>query len=180
MINNAPAPPSALFSPLRLRELDLANRIVVSPMCQYSAQDGVPNAWHFVHYGSLANSGAGLVVVEATHVEARGRITPGCLGLYNDAQEEALARIYKDGRRLGSARIGIQLGHAGRKASACRPWEGRGALSGGEAWETIAASAAPFGEGWHMPRAATRRDMDDMLNAFADAARRAARIGLFP
>src|SRR5215470_9732226 len=114
--------PSALFSPIKLAELTLSNRIVVSPMCQYSANDGVANDWHLTHLGMLANSGAGLLVVEATHVERHGRITHGCLGLYSDACEDALAHIVAHCRRVGTAKLGIQLAHAGRK----RPRSGRG------------------------------------------------------
>src|ERR1017187_1640753 len=113
---------SALFSPLRLPDLSLANRIVVSPMCQYSADDGVGNDWHMTHLGMLANSGAGLLVLEATHVERLGRITHGCLGLYSDDGEEALGHIVSHCRRIGTAKLGIQLAHAGRKASSQRPW----------------------------------------------------------
>src|ERR1700739_236852 len=121
--------PSALFSPIKLADLTLANRIVVSPMCQYSANDGVANDWHLTHLGMLANSGAGLVVVEATHVERHGRITHGCLGLYSDDNEAALARVMLSARRAGSAKSGIQLAHSGRKGSAQRPWEGAGPLA---------------------------------------------------
>src|SRR5262249_28642005 len=115
---------SVLFSPIRLAALEVDNRIVVSPMCQYSADDGCANDWHLTHLGMLANSGAGLVVVEATHVERPGRITHGCLGLYSDDCETALARVLAHCRRIGSAKFGIQLAHAGRKASSHRPWEG--------------------------------------------------------
>src|SRR5215475_15590450 len=109
---------SALFSPLRLAGLELANRIVVSPMCQYSANDGCADDWHFSHLGMLANCGAGLLVVEATHVERLGRITHGCLGLYSDANEAALKRVVDHCRRVGAAKVGIQLAHSGRKGSA--------------------------------------------------------------
>jgi NADPH2 dehydrogenase len=169
---------SALFSSLRLADLNLANRIVVSPMCQYSANDGVASDWHMTHLGMLANSGAGLVVVEATHVERLGRITHGCLGLYSDACEAALERIVDHCRRIGSAKFGIQLSHAGRKASAQRPWEGGKALPATEdPWPTIAPSAIPFGPGWHVPRAMAEQDMARVRTAFVDAARRAVRIG---
>jgi 2,4-dienoyl-CoA reductase-like NADH-dependent reductase (Old Yellow Enzyme family) len=169
---------SALFSPLRLADLNLPNRIVVSPMCQYSANDGVASDWHMTHLGMLANSGAGLLVVEATHVERSGRITHGCLGLYSDACEAALERVAAQCRRIGSAKLGIQLSHAGRKASAQRPWEGGKALPAAEdPWPTIAPSAIPFGPGWHMPRAMTEDDMARVRAAFVDAARRAVRIG---
>src|SRR5437762_367008 len=126
MLPGAPRPPtthpgdmpSALFSPIRLAELELANRIVVSPMCQYSADDGVASDWHINHLGMLANSGAALVVVEATGVERRGRITHGCTGIYSNDCEAAMARVVAHCRRYGTAKIGIQIGHAGRKASA--------------------------------------------------------------
>jgi 2,4-dienoyl-CoA reductase-like NADH-dependent reductase (Old Yellow Enzyme family) len=169
---------SALFSPLRLAGLSLANRIVVSPMCQYSANDGVASDWHMTHLGMLANSGAGLLVVESTHVERSGRITHGCLGLYSDACEAALERVVAHCRRIGSAKLAIQLSHAGRKASAQRPWEGGKALPAAEdAWPTIAPSAIPFGPGWHMPRAMTEADMAHVRTTFVEAAKRALRIG---
>src|SRR3979490_2787296 len=109
---------SILFSPYRLADLALDNRVVVSPMCQYSADDGCANDWHMTHLGMLANSGAGLLVVAATHVERHGRITHGCLGLYSDDCEAALKRIIDTGRRYGTTKFGIQLAHAGRKGSA--------------------------------------------------------------
>ena len=148
-------------------------------MCQYSADDGVGNDWHMTHLGMLANSGAGMLVVEATHVERRGRITHGCLGLYSDACEAALERIVYHCHRIGTAKIGIQLAHAGRKASSQRPWEGAKALSDAEdAWPTIGPSALPFGPGWHTPRAMTEDDMARVTAAFTDAAKRALRARL--
>jgi len=169
---------SVLFSPFRLADLNLANRIVVSPMCQYSADDGVASDWHMTHLGMLANSGAGLLVVESTHVERSGRITHGCLGLYSDACEAALDRVVAHCRRIGAAKLGIQLSHAGRKASAQRPWEGGKALPVGEdPWPTIAPSAIPFGPDWHRPRAMSESDMAHVRRAFVDAAARAVRIG---
>src|SRR5918994_4404656 len=113
---------SALFSPIRLAGLELPNRLVVSPMCQYSAENGNATDWHLMHLGMLANSGAALVVVEATAVERLGRITHGCLGLYSDANEAALARVLDHCRRIGTAKLGIQLAHSGRKGSSQRPW----------------------------------------------------------
>jgi NADPH2 dehydrogenase len=170
--------PSALFSPIKLADLTLSNRIVVSPMCQYSANDGVATDWHLTHLGMLANSGAGLLVVEATHVERHGRITHGCLGLYSDACEDALAHIVAHCRRTGTAKLGIQLAHAGRKASAQRPWEGAKALPPSEdPWPTIAPSAVPFGPGWHTPRAMNEDDMARVRADFASAAKRAVRLG---
>jgi NADPH2 dehydrogenase len=169
---------SVLFSPLKIGSLALANRIVVSPMCQYSADDGCANDWHLMHLGMLANSGAALVVVEATHVERHGRITHGCLGLYSDENEAALARVMASVSRAGSAKFGIQLAHSGRKGSAQRPWEGPAALTNGsDPWETVAASPIPFGEQWHTPREATEADMERVRKAFVSAAQRALRIG---
>src|ERR1035437_9272000 len=132
---------SVLFSPYRLAGLELANRIVVSPMCQYSADDGCANDWHLMHLGMLANSGAALVVVEATHVERHGRITHGCLGLYSDDNEAALARVIAQVRRAGTAKFGIQIAHSGRKGPAQRPRDGGGALEpDADPWPTLAAS----------------------------------------
>ncbi|MEI7804908.1 MAG: NADH:flavin oxidoreductase/NADH oxidase [Hyphomicrobiales bacterium] len=169
---------SVLFSPTRLAGLELANRIVVSPMCQYSADDGCANEWHLVHLGMLANSGASLLVVEATHVERQGRITHGCLGLYSDACEAALGRVLNQARRMGSAKFAIQLAHSGRKGSAQKPWDGGQALKpAGDPWETIAASSIPFGDGWHTPREVTEADMARVTEAFVSAAKRALRIG---
>jgi len=145
---------SALFSSLRLADLTLDNRIVISPMCQYSADDGVANDWHVSHLGMLANSGAGLLIIEATHVERPGRITHGCLGLYSDHCESALLRVIDHCHRIGTAKIGIQLAHAGRKASAQRPWEGGASLaSGADRWDTIGPSAIPI----HLCRLADTR-----------------------
>lgn len=169
---------SALFSPIKLAGLELANRIVVSPMCQYSADDGCANDWHLIHLGMLAHSGAALVVVEATHVERSGRITHGCLGLYSDDNEAALARVLAQARRAGHAKFGIQIAHSGRKGSAQRPWEGGASLKAGDdPWETIAASPIPFGEGWATPRQATEADLNRVRDAFASAVKRALRIG---
>ncbi len=169
---------SVLFSPYKLAGLDLANRIVVSPMCQYSADDGCANDWHLMHLGMLANSGAALVIVEATHVERHGRITHGCLGLYSDDNEAALARVVSSARRAGSAKFGIQIAHAGRKASAQKPWDGAQALKADQdPWPTIAASALPWGENWHVPREVTEADMTRVRDAFVSSTRRALRIG---
>jgi len=169
---------SVLFSPVSFAGLDLPNRIVVSPMCQYSADDGCANDWHLIHLGMLAGSGASLVVVEATHVERRGRITHGCVGLYSDANEAALARVLASARRAGAAKFGIQLAHSGRKGSAQRPWEGGSSVKADDdPWETIAASPLPFGEGWQTPREATEADMNRVREAFVSATKRALRIG---
>ena len=172
--------PSQLFSPLQLGPIELPNRIAVSPMCQYSAEDGSATDWHIQHLASLGLSGAGLVIVEATGVEARGRISHGCLGLYSDANEAALAHVIAIARRFaGPARFGIQLAHAGRKASTHIPWAKRtGPLRAGEnPWTTVAPSALPFDEGWHTPEALDEAGMRGVIDAFAAAAKRAARIG---
>jgi 2,4-dienoyl-CoA reductase-like NADH-dependent reductase (Old Yellow Enzyme family) len=181
---------SALFSPISLRGLTLDSRVVVSPMCQYSADDGSATDWQLMHLGQFAISGPGLLIIEATGVEARGRITHGCLGLYSDANEAALARVLAFCRQHGKAKIGIQLAHAGRKASAHRPWEGRGALSAAEgAWETVAPSPLPgstagsgttsaSSTGWPLPRMLDRAGMDEVRNAFVQAARRSDRLGI--
>ncbi len=169
---------SALFSPIKLADLTLDNRITVSPMCQYSAADGSATDWHVGHLGMLANSGAALLVVEATAVERRGRITHGCLGLYSDDNEAALARAVAHCRRIGTARLGIQLAHAGRKASCYRPWEGGlGLEPEDDPWEPIGPSPIAFGPAWQAPRAMTRDDMDRVREAFVAAAGRALRLG---
>jgi NADPH2 dehydrogenase len=169
---------SALFSPIELAGVALANRIVVAPMCQYSANDGSATDWHMMHLGMLANSGAALVVVEATHVERLGRITHGCLGLYSDDNEQALARVIQQCRRAGTAKFGIQLAHAGRKASAQRPWEGAGPLAAdADPWQTVAPSPLPWGANWHVPREATEADLTRIRDAFVQSAKRALRIG---
>jgi NADPH2 dehydrogenase len=169
---------ATLFTPLRIAGLELANRIAVSPMCQYSADDGCATDWHLTHLGMLANSGAGLLVVEMTDVERRGRITHGCLGLYSDANEAALARVVAHCKRIGTAKLAVQIAHAGRKGSAYRPWEGGGSLKAGDdPWETIGPSAIPFGPGWPVPRAATEEDLARIPQAFALTAERAVRIG---
>lgn len=171
---------SALFSPFALGPVQLPNRIVVSPMCQYSADDGSASAWHGQHLPALALGGAGLVMTEAAHVERRGRITHGCLGLYSDANEAALARVLVAARQVavGDTRVGIQLAHAGRKGAVARPWEGGGPLpSDHDPWETVAPSAEPFKDGWARPTALDEPGIERTIGAFVDAATRAARIG---
>lgn len=169
---------SQLFSPRNIGPLTLKNRIVTAPMCQYSAIDGVPQPWHIQHIGRLAVSGAGLVIIEATGVEAAGRITPGDTGLWNDEQEAAFAEILKGIRTYSQTPIGVQLGHAGRKASTSAPWKGGRALGLDEgAWQTYGPSALPFRDDWHTPAEMTEADMDRVVAAFEDAARRADRAG---
>lgn len=169
----------ALFQPLALRGLTLANRIAVAPMCQYSAVDGVPQDWHIQHLGSLSTSGPGLLMVEATGVEDIGRITPGCTGLYSDACEQAFAHILNAVRGINPGQvIGVQLAHAGRKASTQRPWEGGGALQPDQGpWTTVSASAIPFDPAWHTPEAANEEDIERIQAAFVAAAGRALRAG---
>jgi len=162
-----------------MRGLTLDNRVVVSPMCQYSAEDGNATDWHLMHLGQLAISGNGLLIFEATAVEPRGRITPHCLGLYSDANEAAMQRVVDFCRLHGKAKLGIQLAHAGRKASSHRPADGRHALSDDEgAWETVAPSPLPSSERWPVPRMLDRPDMDDVRDAFVAGAERSERIGL--
>jgi 2,4-dienoyl-CoA reductase-like NADH-dependent reductase (Old Yellow Enzyme family) len=169
---------SMLFQPLQLRGLALENRIMVSPMCQYSAVDGCMTDWHLAHLGMLANSGASLLCFEMTDVEAIGRITPGCSGLYSDANEAALARIVAHCREHGQAKLAIQLAHAGRKASTAPPWDSRKLLRREEGgWEPVAPSAVPMGEGELVPRALTPGQITALVAKFADSARRARRIG---
>lgn len=171
--------PSSLFSTIKLRDLTLANRIVVSPMCQYSADDGSANDWHMQHLGSLAVSGAGLLMIEATAVEQAGRITHGCLGLYSDANEAALGRVVAACRRFGNTALGIQFAHAGRKGSAHVPWKGIRALAPEEgAWATLAPSPIALDEGWPVPHALTAAELDRIEAGFVASTKRAARLGL--
>jgi len=169
-----PAP--HLFSPFTVRAVTLRNRIVVSPMCQYSSQDGAATDWHLVHLGSRAVGGAGLIFVEATAVEPRGRISPEDSGLWDDRHVEPLARIVRFCQGQGAA-MGMQLAHAGRKGSSQRPWEGGKPLQDGRAWETVAPSAIPFGEGWPAPRALRREEIGETAAAFGRAAGRARAAG---
>ena len=169
---------SALFSPYRINGLELANRINVAPMCQYSASDGVVGDWHLTHLGMLANSGAGLVFVEMTDVERRGRITHGCVGIYSDECEAALARVIAHCKRIGSAKFGIQIAHAGRKASSQRPWEGgQGLKPDQDPWETIGPSPIAFGANWAPPRQMSEEDIAHVRDAYVMGAKRALRVG---
>ena len=169
---------SALFQPIRLRGLALENRIMVSPMCQYSAVDGSMTDWHFAHLGMLSNSGAALLCFEMTDVEPIGRITPGCSGLYSDANEAALRRVVEFCRANGQAKLAIQLAHAGRKASTAAPWDARKSLSPEESgWQPVAPSAIPMGDGELVPRALTLAEIRTLVAKFADSVRRADRIG---
>jgi len=171
---------STLFNPYTLKGVHFRNRIAVSPMCQYSANEGLANEWHQTHYTTLARGGSGLVVVEATAVSPEGRITPNCLGLWNDAQAAALAPVMASIKSAGAI-PGIQIGHAGRKASANRPWEGDDHIAEGDprGWPTIAPSALPFGANLpRVPREMTKADIVRVRSDFVSAAKRARDIGV--
>ncbi len=171
---------SRLFEPLQIGTLTLPNRIVIPPMCQYSADEGSATDWHMIHLGHLALSGAGLLIVEATAVSPEARITPGDLGLYSDANEAALARVLDAVHRYSPINVAIQLAHAGRKASTTAPWEGGAQIPpdapGG--WRTDAPSAVPHAPNEQPPHALDRADMDRVRDDFARAAGRAARLGM--
>jgi len=167
-----------LFAPLELAGITLKNRIAVSPMCQYSAEDGHPTDWHLVHLGSRAVGGASLVVAEATAVEASGRISPEDTGLWLDSQAEAWAKITRFVREQGAV-AGVQLAHAGRKASTAAPWNGGGPLApeAGGFQPIVAPSALAFDQGWLVPQALAPADIDGVVQAFARAAERALAAG---
>jgi 2,4-dienoyl-CoA reductase-like NADH-dependent reductase (Old Yellow Enzyme family) len=171
---------STLFTPLQVGGLALRNRIVVAPMCQYSADgDGNATDWHLIHLGNLALSGAALLVLEATAVTPEGRISPDDLGLWSDSNEAALAGVLKSVRRWSDMPVGIQLAHAGRKASTRVPWEGGAQIPPSEpkGWQTEAPSAVPFAEGENPPEALDAAGLARLRDAFAAAATRAARLG---
>ncbi|MBK8979389.1 MAG: bifunctional salicylyl-CoA 5-hydroxylase/oxidoreductase [Planctomycetes bacterium] len=170
-------PPPPMFAPLRVGDLELPNRVMVSPMCQYSAVDGVVDDWHLVHLGSRAIGGAGLVVTEMTNVSPDGRITPGCAGLWNEVQARAWRRIVDFVHGNTPAKIGVQLAHAGRKGSTQHAWDGTDTPLDAGAWETLAPSAIPFRPDWPAPRAMDRADMDRVRDDFAHAARLAHDAG---
>ena len=171
---------STLFSPCALGPLQLKNRIVIAPMCQYSAVDGAATDWHQIHLGQLALSGAGLLIIEATAVEAIGRITPGCLGLWSDATEAALRRVLQAVRAHSRMPIAIQLAHAGRKASSHVPWQGGMLIAADQpgGWRPVAPSALPQLEGEVPPEVLDDAGLQRIVGAFVDAARRAHRLGL--
>src|SRR6187402_3232705 len=173
-------PPPRLFTPLRVGGLELRNRIVIAPMCQYSAEDGCATDWHLIHLGHLALSGAALLTIEATAVTAEGRISARDLGLWSDETEQALGRVLDSVRRWSDMPIAIQLAHAGRKASTRVPWEGGAQIAPQQptGWQTCAPSPLPFADGDHPPAALDRAGMKALRDAFADAARRAGRLGL--
>ena len=168
-----------LFSSISLGNLSVTNRVVVAPMCQYSADDGNATDWHMMHIGNMAMSGAGIVILEATAVEAEGRITPGCLGLWNDANEDALARVLKAARAYTDSKIFIQLAHAGRKAASARPWEGGQQLpEASTTWPTFAPSPIAHNEHEVAPHALDDAGLARVKQAFVDAAIRSERLGL--
>ena len=169
---------SALFEPIELRGLTLENRVVISPMCQYSAVDGNASDWHVIHLGHLALGGAGLLILEATAIDPVGRITPDCLGLWSDANEAALRGVLDIVRRHSPMPLAIQLAHAGRKASSRRPWDGGGQLTEAEgAWEAVAPSATPHADGERAPRALAVDELPRIADAFVCSAERAGRLG---
>ena len=170
---------SALFSPFHLGPLPLANRIVIAPMCQYSADEGCANDWHVIHLGGLALSGAGLLTIEATAVTREGRITPGCLGLWCDDNEAALRTVLASVRRHSAMPIAIQLAHAGRKASSHKPWQGGQLIPLAEGgWAPLAPSALPQLAAEPPPEALNASGLQRITDAFVDAAVRAHRLGI--
>ncbi len=172
-----------LFTPLSFKDVTLANRIVIAPMCQYSARDGMFNDWHFANYSKYALGRPGAVILEATAVEAIGRITHGCLGIWDEAHADAIRPVV-DFMKAQGVVPGIQLGHAGRKASIQRPWHGNAALTDADAargelpWEVIGPSPVPAGDGWLVPREMSHADIARVIGLFVDAASRADRIGM--
>ncbi|KPC53356.1 NADH:flavin oxidoreductase/NADH oxidase [Amantichitinum ursilacus] len=170
---------SALFTPFQLKDVTLRNRIAIPPMCQYSAVDGFTNEWHWAHYAGMARGGAGLVIVEATGVSPEGRITPGCTGLWSDEHISGMARIAASIKAAGAV-PGIQIGHAGRKASANKPWEGDDHIAADDprGWDTLAPSAIASGGGLpKVPKAMTLDDIARVKADFVSAARRALEAG---
>lgn len=168
---------SHLFEPLTIRGVTLRNRVGVSPMCQYSSEDGFANDWHLVHLGARAAGGAALVIAEASAVEARGRISPNDLGIWKDDHIEMLARITRFIREQGAI-PGIQIAHAGRKAGTARPWEGGKPLTDEQGgWVVVAPSAIPFGEGYRTPHELSREEITQIVNLFGEAAGRSALAG---
>jgi 2,4-dienoyl-CoA reductase-like NADH-dependent reductase (Old Yellow Enzyme family) len=178
-LNSIESMDATLFSPLKLGSLELANRIVISPMCQYSAIEGSASAWHRIHIGNLSQSGAAMMLLEATAVEPAGRITPQCLGLYSDDNERALARVLEDVREFSDMPIGVQLNHAGRKASSEPPWRGGTLIAAADGgWQTFAPSPIAQRDGEATPAGLDRAGLQRIRDAFVASARRAARVGL--
>lgn len=171
---------SQLFTPIQVGGLSLANRIVIAPMCQYSAEDGRMTSWHRIHLGQLALSGAGILTIEATAVEPEGRISPGDVGLWDDATQHAMGQVLDDIRRWSDMPIALQLGHAGRKASTEKPWHGGQQLPVDDprGWQTVAPSALPFDPGENAPQALDKDAIARLRDAFVASAKRAAEIGI--
>lgn len=169
-----------LFEPLTMGDLTLSNRIVIAPMCQYSAEDGRMTDWHAIHLGNLALSGAGVLTIEATAVTPEGRISYGDVGLWDDATEQAMDEVLRSVRRWSDMPIAIQLAHAGRKASTAKPWDGGAQIAPDQAngWQTVSASDLPFQDDENAPEALDAEGLSRIRDAFADAARRSARLGL--
>lgn len=169
-----------LFSPFEIGDLTLRNRIVIAPMCQYSATDGQMSDWHLMHLGNLASSGAGILTIEATAVTPEGRISYGDVGLYSDACESAMGRVLDGIRAWSDMPIAIQLGHAGRKASSHKPWDGGGQVSSSDTrgWQTVAPSPLAFKDSYETPQALDAEGLDRVRTGFRVAALRAARLGL--
>ncbi|KMS59739.1 oxidoreductase [Novosphingobium barchaimii LL02] len=169
-----------LFEPITLGDLTLSNRIVIAPMCQYSAEDGQMTDWHAVHLGNLAQSGAALLTIEATAVTPEGRISYGDVGLWDDATEEAMAKVLETVRRWSDMPIAIQLGHAGRKASCAKPWDGGGQIApdAPNGWQTLSASNLPFQPDENPPTALDKAGLARIRDAFTEATKRAARLGI--
>ena len=171
-----------LFSPLKIRGVTIPNRIVLSPLCMYSANDGVATDWQFAHLSTFARGKTGLIFAEATAVEARGRITPRCLGIWTDEQAEALIPVTSFIEKMGCV-PGFQLAHAGRKAGTKTPWNGGTPLdkedikAGNAPWDIIAPSDVPVAEGWVVPKAMDKNDIKEIVKAFSDAAKRAVKVG---
>ena len=170
---------SKLFSPITLGGVDLANRIIVAPMCQYSAVNGDVTDWHLMHLGQFAVSGVGLIFVEATGVSPEGRISPGCVGLWSDENQAALTRVVGFCNDFGNAKMGIQLAHAGRKASTDLPWRGGAPLPASDprGWQTVAPSATPYNQAFPAPTALDEAGMAKVIDDFRAAAKRADAIG---
>lgn len=169
---------SHLFSPISLNQVELSNRIVVSPMCQYMAVDGSATDWHVMHCGHMSMGAGALLILEATHVAPEGRISHRCLGLYSDENESAIKRVVDFCKAYGVAKMGIQLAHAGRKGSAHTPFEGVGPLGpDDDPWTTVAPSALVYAPGWHVPQALSADGLRKVKQQFVDAAIRSARIG---
>lgn len=171
---------SKLFTPLKLADLELPNRVIIAPMCMYSAEHGKMTDWHIQHLGGLSQSGAGMLIIEASAVEPQGRISYGDVGLWDDLTEQAMERVLESVRRYSDMPIGIQLGHAGRKASCELPWKGGAQIDPNHelGWQTIAPSAVAYSDGENPPLAMTLEDIEAVKANFVSAAQRAAKLGL--